>query len=257
MIDYFLRSRGVLGALIAREIKQRYKQSVLGLLWVIVTPLLTMLVLSIVFSQIIRVPIDDVPYAIFVYVGLLVWNFFASAVTAATGSLVANANLLTKIYFPRESIVFATIIAKAVDLLVASSVFVLLLVYYQIPISITIFWVPMIIIVLSLLTTGVSLLLAVMNLFYRDTGNVIGVFLLIWMYASPILYPLEIIPSHLQTAVLLNPMTGIVVSLRNIIVYQEPPAFYALLISGLISIVIFVAGFIVFKKLESIFADVV
>lgn len=256
-IFYFKTHGDLIISLTQREIKQRYKQSILGYLWVLVTPLITMLVLNAVFSRIIRIPIPHVPYPLFIYVGLLAWNFFSNTLTAATASLVANANLITKTYFPREVLIYATVLAKLFDLLLASIVFILFMVLYQYGISIHILWVLPYLILLVLFTTGISLTFSVANLFYRDVANFLNLALLVLMYATPVMYPLFILSRKLQLYFQLNPLAQLIEGFRSAILYHQLPSLGFTLYIALISLITFLGGLFIFRRFAPSFADVV
>lgn len=244
-------------SLTQREIKQRYKQSILGYLWVLITPLVTMLVLNAVFSRIIRIPIPNVPYPLFIYVGLLAWNFFSTTLTVATVALVGNANLITKTYFPREILIYATVLSKLFDLFLASLIFIVFLLLYQKGISIHIVWVVPYLLILIAFTTGVSFLFSVAHLFYRDVANFLSLAILILMYTTPIMYPLFIIPENLRFYFLLNPLAQIIEGFRAAILYNQLPPITITATVAVFSIFIFLIGLYLFKKFEPSFADVV
>lgn len=246
----------LLFALTQKEIKQRYKQSLLGYAWVILTPLLTMLVLNVVFAQIIRIKTPNVPYPLFVYVGLLIWNFFSNALLSSTNALVANANLITKTYFPRDILIYATILAKLFDLLLASSIFILFMIYFRQGVSFQILWLPLLLLLLLAFAVGISFIFSVVNVFYRDAFNFLNLLLLVWMYITPVFYPITLVPQKWQPLYMLNPMTAIIENVRKVVLYGNSPDIFVM-VTCLTSLTIFVIGMYVFKKQEYLFADVV
>lgn len=243
--------------LTSREIKARYKQSILGYAWVILNPLFQMLVMAFVFSHIIRFPTVGIPYPIFLYAGLLPWTLFANSLIGATNSLVASSNLIKKIYFPREIFVISTIISKIVDFLLASTVFVVFLIFAHTPLTINLLWVIPIFLIQQLFTYGLSLILSALNLFYRDIQYVLSLILTIGMYLTPVIYPTEIFPPQYRWIFQLNPMAVIINAYRQAILVGGVPNLTSLGIAFVVSSVITFLGFRLFKKLEGVFADVV
>jgi len=243
--------------LTSREIKARYKQSILGYAWVILNPLFQMLVMAFVFSKIVRFPTVGTPYTVFLYAGLLPWTLFANSLTGATNSLVQSANLLKKVYFPREIFVISTIISKIVDFLLASTVFVIFLLFYHQQISFNILWLFPIFAIQQLFTYGLSLFLAALNLFYRDIQYVLTLILTVGMYLTPVIYPTEIFPSQYRWIFQLNPMAVIINAYRQVILNGNMPNLISLSIALFVSGIITLLGYRLFRKLEGVFADVV
>ena len=256
-MELFWEYRELLWNLANREITQRYKQSVLGYAWVILNPLFQLIVMSYVFDTILRVPSLGVPFIIFLSVALLPWNFFTQSISAASGVLVGNSNLITKIYFPREILVYSTIIAKMVDFGYSCIVLIVFLILFKVPVTIYYLWILPIFIIQIFFTAGISLLVAAFNLFYRDIQYLLNLIILIWMYVTPIMYPIEIIPPQYRFIMSLNPMAVIINAYRQVILSGKDPNVYSLGVAALVSFSIFAIGFIVFKKLEGEFADYV
>ncbi len=240
-----------------REVKQRYKQSVLGYAWVMLNPFFQMLVMSFVFSTLFQAKSVGVPFAIFLYAGLLPWTLFSATLNSATNALVGNAGLLTKIYFPREIFVISTLLAKVVDFLLAGTVFVGMLVFYQIPFTWMMLWFIPILIIQNLFTYGLSLLIAAFNLFYRDIQYLITLVILMWFYLTPVLYPVEMFPSQYRFIFQLNPMAVFINAYREVILNGNWPNFTSLAIGLLVSLLLVLVATLIFKKLEGSFADVV
>lgn len=243
--------------LTAREIKSRYKQSVLGYAWVILNPLAQMLVMAFVFSHILRFPTLGVPYTIFLYIGLLPWNLFASTLTSSTNALVGNASLLKKIYFPREIFIISTTLAKIVDFTLASSIFVIAMFLYHIPLTWNILWFVPIFLIQQLFAYGLSLILASFNLFYRDIQYILSLLLTIWMYLTPVIYPTEMFPDKYRFIFQLNPMAVIINAYRETILSGGMPNLSSLGIALAVSLLITIVSIKIFRKLEGVFADVV
>ncbi len=249
--------RELLWNLAYREINQRYKQSFLGYAWVILNPLFQLLVMNFVFSTVLKVPSQGVPFIIFLAVGLLPWNFFNNSLSSSVNSLVTNSSLITKIYFPREILVYATIIAKFVDFLFSCTVLLIFFVFFRTTVSINLLWVPVIFIIQVIFTAGLSLITASFNLFYRDIQYLLGLILMLWMYLTPVMYPVDIIPARYRFVFALNPMSVIVNAYRQTVLAHGNPNFSSLAIALIMSLGVFFIGFYIFKKSEGEFADYV
>lgn len=249
--------RELLEELTKREIKQRYKQSILGYAWVVLNPFLQMLVMSFVFKFLLRFNNLGVPYAVFLFVGLLPWNLFAQSLSATVNSLVANAGLLTKVYFPREVFIVSTILAKLVDFGWACLVLAGMLVWYHIPVTWQVWWVVVILAIQLLFIYGLSLILAAFNLFYRDIQHLLNLILLLWMYLTPVIYPTELFPQRYAWIFQINPMSVFINAYRQVILAGSPPNLVSLGIGLLLSVLMVIVGQIVFDRLEGRFADVV
>lgn len=257
MIKLFSQYHELLGQLTSREIKQRYKQSVLGYAWVILNPFFQMLVMAFVFSIIMRIPNLGVPYPIYLYAGLLPWTLFSNSLSSSTNSLVDNAGLLSKIYFPREIFVMSTMLAKMVDFALACSIFVIFMLYFQVPVSWNILWVLVIFLIQQLFTYALSLFLAAANLFYRDIQYLLSLLLLIWMYLTPVIYATEFFPEKYQWIFKLNPMAILINAYRQVILAGGMPNLQSLGLALILSLGILALAYKFFKKAEGLFADVV
>jgi len=248
----------LLWQMVGREIKSRYKQSILGYFWVILNPLAQMLVMSFAFSIILRIPTNaagNIPYSIFLFTALLPWNLFATSLSFASNSLVNNSPLITKVYFPRTILVLASIISKLVDFLFALSILIIYMIVYQIPINANIFWVIPIFIIQQIFTIGLSLFLAAANLLYRDIQYLLTLLLLLWMYATPVIYPADLVPEKYRIIFQLNPMAVIINAYRQTILGGGAPNYLSLLIALFLSLLVLLLGFSYFKSREKIFAD--
>src|ERR1044071_2258881 len=228
-----VRYRDLLYTLSVHRIKVRYKQSILGVSWAIIQPLAMVVILTVIFSLIVRMPSEGLPYALFAYVALLPWNYLSTSLTTSTNGLVSHAHLITKVYFPREILPLTYIAASLFDFLIASTVVVGLLIYYRVQLTLNVLYVLPIMIILTLFITAAALVLSAVQVRFRDVGVAVPVALQIWMFASPILYPLTAVPVRLRTLYALNPMAGIIESLLLLLSY----------------------GY--FKRVESTMADVV
>lgn len=249
--------RELLLNLAARDLKIRYKQSVLGVAWAVVQPFALMVVFSVIFALFVKVKTPGIPYPVFSYVALVPWTYFANALGAGAGSLVGNANLVSKIYFPREIFPLASLLAGFVDFLVAATIFVGMLLFYHIGLTPEILWVPLIVLVQMALMLGLMLVLSAANVFYRDIRLLLPFLLQLWMYVTPVIYPLTVIPSRYRPLFWLNPMTGVVDSYRRVIVQGQPPNYALLAVTAAVALVLLALGYRFFKGVEMRFADIV
>ena len=240
-----------------REIKVRYRQSFLGAAWAILQPLGLMLVFTAVFSYLTRVPTGDVPYPLFCYAALLPWTFLATSISFAAPSMVSNLNLVTKIYFPREILPMAIVIAAFVDFLVASFVFAGMLAFYRVAPTVNLLWLPALLAIQTALTLGAVLFLSALGVRYRDIRFVVPLGLQIWMFASPVIYPASLIPSRYQALYSLNPTVGLMNAYRSVVIHGNAPEATSLITSSAISVTLMLAGYVYFKRCESSFADII
>ncbi len=253
-----IKWRELLGQMVGREVKARYKQSILGYFWIILNPLAQMLVMSFAFSVIMRIPTnatDNIPYSVFLFVAFLPWTLFANSLSSACASLVSSASLVTKIYFPRTILVLATVLAKVIDFTLALSVLVVYLIIYQIPIGWQVLWVIPIFFIQQLFTMGIALFLAAANLLYRDIQYLLNLLLILWLYLTPIIYPADLVPERYRWLYQLNPMAVIVNAYRQVVLANDWPNLLGLGMALLVSVLVFLAGFTYFKSREKIFAD--
>ncbi|MBC8032324.1 MAG: ABC transporter permease [Pyrinomonadaceae bacterium] len=248
--------RELLYFLIWRDVKVRYKQTALGILWVVLQPLLTTLILTIFLGKLARVPSDGIPYPLFVYAGLLSWTFFSAAVTSSGNSLVGSAHLITKVYFPRMIIPGAAVGARLVDFGIAFLNLIVLMIYYGVGVTKAIFILPLLILLVTLLTLGIGMWTSALNVKYRDVGVVLPVFMQLWMFASPVIYPSSIVPQKYQWIYNLNPLTGILDGFRSALFGQEIN-WDALSISTGFTIALLVYSAYAFRRMEKNFADIV
>jgi lipopolysaccharide transport system permease protein len=248
--------RELLYLLTWRELKARYKQTVMGVAWVIMQPLMTTIIFTIFFSKLARIESDGIPYPIFAYAGLLPWSFFASSVTNSSSSLVANAPLITKVYFPRLILPAATIGARLVDFAVAFVLLIGMMIYYNVALTLNILMLFPLIALVTLLALGVGMWTAALNVRYRDVGVALPVALQLWMFASPILYPLSLVPEKYRSIYLLNPMVGITEGFRSALFGLEFNR-RALVFSVAVMLVVLIYSAYVFRRMEKSFADLV
>ncbi len=249
--------RELLWSMTGRNIRSLYKQSILGYAWIFINPLMQIVVLTFVFSTILRVGMDVIPYPfpLFLFVALLPWMFFSSAVASATDSITGSASLVTKIYFPREILVVATVFSKVVDLLLGTLILLgLMILYSQYP-PWTLVWVPAIFAMQLLFTVGLALPLAALNLFFHDVRYLVGVILMIWFYITPILYPVDIVPERYKILFDLNPLSRVVNAYRRVLLDGTNLGVESFLVGLGGAVLIFLVGYYLFKRMEAGFAD--
>lgn len=250
--------RELLWRWVVRNIKVRYKQSLLGVAWAILQPLSTTVLFTLVFSYFLQIDTEGTPYPIFYYSALLPWTFFASSINFGAQSLVSNLSLVTKIYFPKEILPISAVLASFVDFVVAAVLFVAMMIIYHTPMGPTLILVPVLLVIQILLTIGVVLLASALNVFYRDIRFVVPLGIQLWMYLTPIIYPTSRVPERFRTLYMtLNPMAGLIDSYRRIVLTAEWPHYPYLLSSAVISVAIFLLGYWYFKKAEPVFADII
>lgn len=250
-------SRALLKAWTERTIRGRYQQSILGWLWAIVQPVAAVLMFSIIFTQFVPVDTGDIPYPVFSYVAIVPWTFFSSSINDMTISFISNMTLVTKIYFPREILPLSAMLARLIDFFVGYSLLIIMIFIYDVVIDFRV-WslLPVVIILQILLISGVGLLTASLNVFLRDIQPLLVLVLQLWFYASPIIYPVSLVPEYLRFIYFLNPMAGILESYRDILIRGVLPGNY-LLISAIESLLIFMIGYWVFNRLQPLFADII
>ena len=240
-----------------RDIKVRYKQAVLGIAWALLQPVLTVLIFTVVFGILLQTPSQGLPYPLFAISALLPWQLFANALQRSSISLVGNANLITKIYFPRLAIPLSSVMAALVDFGVSFLVLIGMMVYYRFMPGWNMLWLPVIILFALLTALAVGLWLSAINVQYRDVQHMVPFIVQVWMYASPIVYPIEIIPEGIwRTLYGLNPMVGVIQSYRWALLGGDRPD-ATMLISIVVVLVLLVSGIYYFRRMEKTFADIV
>jgi lipopolysaccharide transport system permease protein len=253
--------RELVYALTQREIKARYRQSLLGIGWAIIQPLAFMVVFSLVFSRVARLPSDGLPYPIFAYSALVPWTFLANALTTATIGLVSQRSVVTKTYFPREVIVISQVAARFVDFLAASLVLAGMLVWYGIAPTPWLLLLPFLLVVQIALILGLSLITSALHVSFRDIAPVVTLGLQVWMYTTPVAYSLSLVRNALSESLwpiyVLNPMVGLIDSFRSVIGHGQAPDWGLLAISTVMSGIILVVAYLYFKRAERIFADII
>ena len=248
--------RELLYFLTLRDIQIRYKQTLLGVLWVLLQPLLTTVVFTIFLGLLIRVPSEGTPYVLFVYVGLLPWTFFSAAVISSSSSVVNNAHLITKVYFPRSLIPVSAVVGRLLDLAIAFFVLICLMVYYHVGLTWTILLLPVLVALLTLLAMALGIATSAMNVKYRDVGVLIPVLLQLLMYASPVVYPTSLVPDRWQRVYQLNPLVGLIGNFRAAALGGSIDWSALAWSVGMIAVLLVYASFL-FRRMETQFADIV
>jgi len=249
------RYRELLYFLTWRDIKVRYKQTIFGAAWAILQPFFTMIVFSVFFGRLVRVPSDGIPYPIFAYSGLLPWQLFSQAVTRSGNSLVSNRHLITKIYFPRLAIPISAVLPGLVDFGIAFVVLLVMMVYYHIAPTVALLTLPFFLLLAVAAALGVGLWLSALNLKYRDVGYTIPFLTQFWLFATPVLYPSSLIPEKWQALYGLNPMAGVVEGFRWALLGKAPPGPFLAISVGAVMLLL-IGGLYYFRRMEKTFADV-
>jgi lipopolysaccharide transport system permease protein len=239
-----------------RDVKVRYKQTLLGAAWAIIQPLFAMAIFTLFFGKLAGVPSDGLPYPIFAYAGLLPWMFFSNAVTASGNSLVGSANLITKVYFPRMIIPAAAVGAGLVDFGVALVILVVLMIYYGIAVTWSLLMFPVLVVLTMLLAIGVGMWMSGLNVKYRDVRHALPFMIQLWMFATPIVYPASLVPAKWRLVYALNPLTGIIEGFRSSL-FGKSFDWALLATSAAITMLVLVFSVYSFKRMERSFADLV
>jgi lipopolysaccharide transport system permease protein len=240
-----------------REVKGRYSQSLFGAGWAIAQPLATMAIFTLVFARLGRIPSDGAPYPLFAYAALVPWFFFSNSVLSGTMSLVTYRTIVTKNYFPREIVPLAQVASRFVDLAAAAGLYAVLMIFYGLGLGRWGTLVPMFFLLLVLFTLGVTLATSALNVFYRDVNPVVQIGLQLWLYLTPVAYPLSLVPDAYRPFFLLNPLTGIVEGLRAVLVFGRAPEWDVVAVSAALTVTLFVAALVLFKRVDKYFADVI
>lgn len=252
----FWRRRDLLWHMVVRHLRGQYKQSVLGYAWAFLNPLSLMIILSFVFSTILRIaPPQGIPYPLFLFVGLVPWLFFSGAVSSGTDSVTNASSLVSKVYFPREVLPTAAVLTKLVDLFFGMIILMMMMAYYGRLPEPTIYWFPLLFSIHMVFTLGLTFPLAALNLYFHDVRFLVGVVLTLWFYLTPILYPIDFVPDKYALIFALNPNALFINAYRRVILYGENPEPGRVLIGLAVAVITFVVGYYLFKKMEKGFAD--
>jgi lipopolysaccharide transport system permease protein len=249
--------RELLYFLVWRDIKVRYKQTALGAAWVIIQPFLTMVVFTLFFGNLAKVPSDGIPYPLFAFAGLVPWTLFAYSLTESSGSLVTNQNLITKVYFPRLIIPLASVLAGLVDFAISFSVLLLLMLYYGVMPQVAVLTVPLFVILAVLAALSVGIWLSALNVEFRDVRYTIPFLTQLWMFVTPLAYASSLVPAQWRLVYGLNPMAGVVEGFRWALLGKTAPPSLLLAASAPVIVLLLIGGTYYFRRMERTFADVV
>jgi lipopolysaccharide transport system permease protein len=251
------RYRALLYFLTWRDIKVRYKQTALGASWAILQPALTMIIFTVIFGHFAKIPSDGSPYPIFAYAALLPWTLFAYALVQSSSSLVENANLISKVYFPRLVVPIAASLAGLIDFALAFLLLIGLMAFYGINPTVSLLLLPLFVILAMTSALAVGIWLSALNVQYRDVRYVVPFLTQVWLYATPVAYPASIVHGHFRVILAVNPMTGVVEGFRWAILGSSGVDIVSIFISSCVAVIAFVAGLFYFRRVEQRFADLV
>jgi lipopolysaccharide transport system permease protein len=240
-----------------RDVKVRYKQTVLGAAWAIIQPFFTMVVFSLFFGKLAKMPSDDIPYPIFSYAALVPWTFFANGLSQSSTSLVASANLIKKVYFPRLVVPLSSVISGAVDFVLAFVVLLGMMLYFGIVPTWNVVWLPLLLLLALVTSLGVGLWLTAMNVQFRDVRYAVPFLVQAWMFATPIAYPSSLLDEPWRTLYGINPMAGVVEGFRWALLGTETAPGSIVIVSALVAVGLLISGAFYFRRMEKTFADVV
>jgi lipopolysaccharide transport system permease protein len=249
--------RELLYFLVWRDLKVRYKQTVIGIGWAVLQPFVTMVIFTVIFGNLVKVPSDGLPYPIFAYSALLPWNYFASALQRCVVSVVGDAALVSKVYFPRLILPLAGTISGFADFFVSFLLLIGMMTFYGLGISWTVLTLPFFLLLALSTALAVGLWLSALNVRYRDVGHTIPFLMQVWMYASPIVYPVSVIPEKYRFLYSLNPMAGVIEGFRWALLGKQSPDFAVMAISVAVVLLLISGGVVFFRNMEKTFADVV
>lgn len=249
--------RDLLYFLVIRGIKAKYAQSVLGVGWAIIQPLFSTVVFTIVFGNLAQVSSDGAPYFLFSLAAMIPWQYFANTLTDATNSLVANANMISKVYFPRLILPLSAAFARLIDFLIGFIVLIIFLFVYEIPVTWDVVFLPFLVILLLMSSLGIGMFLSAIAVQYRDVKYAMSFLMQLLMYAAPVVYPMSKVPEQYQFLYSLNPMVGVIEGFRSALLHTNEMPWDSIITSAIVSTILFVCGALYFKVMERFFADIV
>lgn len=249
--------RQLLFFLTLRDIKVRYKQAFFGITWAILTPTVQAVIFALVFGAFLKISTEPFRYFLVVFSGFIFWNFFSQSVSTATVSLIGNYNLVTKTVFPKDILILSSVMGRIPDLMASFFVLFFIFALYHITPSPLILWLIPLILLEVILAVSIGLFFSSINVYYRDITALTPLFLTVWLYLSPVIYSLEAVPDSYKNYLYLNPMTGILEGVKNVLIVQKPPNFLGLTISATTVLLLFFFSHFLFKKLEKGFADII
>ena len=239
-----------------KTIKSIYKQTILGVGWALLRPVVTMIVFTVIFGKLAKVPSDGIPYPIFTYAALLPWNYFATVLSKSSQSLICNASMLTKIYFPRILMPFISVFTGLLDFVLAFSVFIIMMIWYGIVPQLQILFIFPLFILMIITGSGIGLWFSALGIYYRDVRYAINFLSKILMYVAPVVWPVSLIPSKYRLLYGLYPMGGIIEGFRSALIGKNPMPWDLIFVGTISAIIIFITGMFIFRRMEKIFADV-
>jgi lipopolysaccharide transport system permease protein len=249
--------RELLYFLVWRDVKVRYKQTAIGAAWAIIQPLMTMIIFTLIFARVAKIPSDGLPYPIFSFAALLPWTYFAKALNQSVSSVVTDANLITKVYFPRLLLPLAAVVGGLVDFAIAFLVLLAMMAWYGLAPHWGILLLPFFVLLTMLTALSVSVWLSVINVRYRDVGQAIPFLVQIWLFASPVAYPASVVPENWRFLYNLNPLAGILEGFRWALLGNQNPPVIVLMSTTAVVLALLYGGIVFFKRMEKTFADVV
>ncbi|MEQ8360326.1 MAG: ABC transporter permease [Cytophagales bacterium] len=255
-VKEIIRYKDLLYFLVLRGIKAKYAQSVLGVSWAVIQPLFTTLVFTVIFGNLAQVSSDGIPYVIFSFTAMVPWNYFSGTLTESSNSLVANANMITKVYFPRVVLPLAAVFTKLLDFCIGFITLAGFMIYFRFVPSIDALFIPLLLLILLLTSMGIGMILSAMAVQYRDVKHAMTFMTSLLMYAAPVVYPASLIPEKYQFWYALNPMVGVIEGFRSALLSTNPMPWNFILSGFIVAVIVFVFGAFYFRKMEKIFADV-
>jgi lipopolysaccharide transport system permease protein len=240
-----------------REVRGRYSQSFFGVAWAIAQPLATMAVFTLVFSRLAKMPSMGAPYPLFAFAALVPWFFFMNSVSSGTLSLITYRNIVTKTYFPREIIPLAQVCSRFIDFFAAAALYAILMTVYGVHLGAWGLMAPVFFVLLILFTVGLTFATSAVNVFYRDVNPVVQIALQLWLYLTPVAYPLALVPSRFRLLFILNPLSAIVEGFRASVVFNRPPDWALTGVASAMIVAVFASAFFMFKRMDKYFADVI
>jgi len=240
-----------------RDIKVRYKQTLIGAGWAILQPFFTMIVFTIFFGKMAKISSEGIPYPIFSYSGLLLWTYFSTAVTNSGNSLVGSSNLITKVYFPRLIVPLSSSLAGIIDYFIALSILIVMIFYYHITVTPYLLLLPVLLFIAFIAATGLGLWLSAMNVKYRDIRYALPFFIQLLLFVTPVIYPTSIVPEKYRWLLALNPISGVIEAHRTCILAHQSINWQSLSISIVMTLLIFITGAFYFRRVERFFADII
>mgnify|MGYP000643344809 FL=1 len=248
------RYREMLINMVRRELRGKYKGSILGFLWTFINPLLQLVVYTIVFSNIMRMGVSN--YEIFLFVALIPWMFFSTSVLSGAGSIIYNQSLVTKIYFPREILPLSVVTSNFINMIYCSVIVLAVVLFYHMNLNLEVwFMLPVIAFIEYILVIGIVLIVSALTVYFRDLEHILGIIIMAWQFLPPVMYPESFVSSQYQAILYLNPMTPIIISFRDVLYYGKMPVVENLVYAFLWSLIIFICGFLLFGKLQKDFAE--